>query len=74
MSINFFDNYKVTLNSFVVHTPAAKAGGHSLIWSKPLCAREQGMVLGPPGSYSVCKTKRIRVINDFFLALNRVAK
>lgn len=27
MSINFFDNYKVTLNSFMVHTPAAKAGG-----------------------------------------------
>ena len=50
MSINFFDNYKVTLNSFIVHTPAAKAGGHSLIWSKRLCAREQGMVLGPPGS------------------------
>lgn len=46
MSINFFDNYKVTLNSFIVHTPAAKAGGggHSLIWSKRLCAREQGMV------------------------------
>lgn len=30
MSINFFDNYKVTLNSFVVHTPAAKAGGTPL--------------------------------------------
>ena len=26
MSINFFDNYKLTLNSFMVHTPAAKAG------------------------------------------------